>query len=105
MNLFFVLGAMGKRTRFQQKELSQLVLQIERLGENNETGVAKTKIPVYVLLYSYTTDSEIRYKVVWFLCAETNRPNEEPSKLPRVVKLDDDTVLEEISFTENKTKQ
>ena len=36
------------------------------------------------------------------MCAETNRPTE-PSKLPRVVKLDDDTVLEEIIFTENKT--
>ena len=34
-----VVGAMGKRTRFQQKELSQLMLRVERTTEAlNQTG-------------------------------------------------------------------
>ncbi|XP_011617929.2 tetratricopeptide repeat protein 27 isoform X1 [Takifugu rubripes] len=63
-------GALGKRTHFQQKNLAQLVLQVERKEE--QAKASREDSP------SYTP----------------------PSMLPRDYRLNDDTVLDHISFAE-----
>ncbi|XP_056903587.1 tetratricopeptide repeat protein 27 isoform X2 [Takifugu flavidus] len=63
-------GALGKRTHFQQKNLAQLVLRVERKEE--QAKVSQEDSP------SYTP----------------------PSMLPRDYRLNDDTVLDHISFAE-----
>ncbi|KAH7926797.1 TPR-like protein [Leucogyrophana mollusca] len=73
-------GAMGKRTKFQQTELSQLIL----LAESRERGLSTT---------SDHSDVEQRSAV------EQSDPRARGPSLPETLLLNDDTLLEQTEFT------
>ncbi|KXN88997.1 TPR repeat-containing protein C19B12.01 [Leucoagaricus sp. SymC.cos] len=75
-------GALGKRTRFQQTELSQLVLLAEsRLNDDTAATSNSTGIPTQNGVSANTGEN--------FL----------PSGLPETLPLNDDTLLEQTEFT------
>ena len=76
---FALTGTLGKRTKFQEKELSQLVVLAKSTDGNDAANFGKT---------SKVGDLE-----------EGTEPSQLTEATPRELKLDDDTLLESISFT------
>jgi tetratricopeptide (TPR) repeat protein len=77
---YAITGILGKRTKFQQKDTSQLVV-LARSQEAEESGSAAAGVNGNA----------------------ANTEPEMPSALPRKLDLNDDTLLESISFTKSST--
>ena len=79
-------GALGRRTKFQQTDLTQLVLLAESRARNGDGGAEKGK-------GGEVGEEEVSGGVA------RDRADELATKLPETLALDDDTLLEHTEFT------
>ena len=81
---FALTGRLGKRTKYQEKELSQLVVLAKSADEDEEAAQ---------LVENSSADNEIT----------GSSPSRLTEAVPRKLNLDDDTLLESIEFTKAAT--
>ncbi|KAF2722983.1 hypothetical protein K431DRAFT_283489 [Polychaeton citri CBS 116435] len=106
---FALTGLLGKRTKFQQKDVSQLVVIAQSNGSNEDakaqvnSGKPTVQVPSRASAVD-GADSELNETQPEDItkCALTLRSKDTPSNAPQNLSLNDDTLLESIDFTQDQ---